>query len=139
MKCENCGKREATFYYRSVINGQAQETHLCEECAEKLGYRAGFGVDFGSGFDDLFSLLPRVVGAEDFFDMPRFTPAARRTLRAAGQEQTEDFGLSEKEKAALQKECAVNALQAALSDALAAEDYEKAASLRDELKQLQQE
>lgn len=138
MKCENCGRHDATFYYRSVINGEAQETHLCEECAEKLGYRAGFGIDFAGGFDDLFSLLPHVVGGDGFFDMPRFTPAARRTLRAVEQApEEENFGLSSAEREALQKECAANALQSALEKALADEDYEKAAQLRDELKKLQ--
>ena len=31
MKCQNCGKNEATFYYRSSINGRVMESHLCPE------------------------------------------------------------------------------------------------------------
>ena len=38
MKCENCGKNEVTFVYRSNINGRTEEHHLCQACAEKLGY-----------------------------------------------------------------------------------------------------
>ena len=38
MKCERCGKNEATFYYKSSINGKVTELHLCPECAEALGY-----------------------------------------------------------------------------------------------------
>ena len=38
MKCENCGKNEANFVYRSSINGRTEEHHLCRACAEKLGY-----------------------------------------------------------------------------------------------------
>ena len=38
MKCENCGKNEVTFVYKSNINGKVEEKHLCQECAEKLGY-----------------------------------------------------------------------------------------------------
>ena len=37
MKCQNCGKNEATFYYRSSINGRVMESHLCPQCAQKLG------------------------------------------------------------------------------------------------------
>ena len=28
MKCDRCGKNEATFYYKSNINGRVTETHL---------------------------------------------------------------------------------------------------------------
>ena len=38
MKCENCGKNEVSFVYRSSINGKTEEHHLCQACAEKLGY-----------------------------------------------------------------------------------------------------
>ena len=37
MKCQNCGKNEATFYYKSNINGRVMESHLCPECARQLG------------------------------------------------------------------------------------------------------
>ena len=42
MKCENCGKNEANFVYRSSINGRTEEHHLCQACAEKLGYTQRF-------------------------------------------------------------------------------------------------
>ena len=38
MKCENCGKNEVAFVYRSSVNGRVEEKHLCAECARKLGY-----------------------------------------------------------------------------------------------------
>ena len=64
MKCENCGKNEVSFLYRSSVNGKTEEKRLCAECAEKLGYtrrfaerqqsvmRNFFGNDgfFGGGF-----------------------------------------------------------------------------------------
>ena len=37
MKCQNCGRNEATYYYKSSINGRVTETHLCADCARKLG------------------------------------------------------------------------------------------------------
>lgn len=33
MLCENCDKREATVHYTKIINGEVEELHLCDECA----------------------------------------------------------------------------------------------------------
>ena len=61
MKCENCGKNEVSFVYRSSINGKTEEHHLCQACAEKLGYtqklfaRRPSMVDSFFGSDDFFS------------------------------------------------------------------------------------
>ena len=38
MKCQSCGKREATVKYFEDINGSKQELHFCTECAAKLGF-----------------------------------------------------------------------------------------------------
>ena len=37
MKCQHYNQNEATFYYRSTVNGRTTQTRLCAECAEKLG------------------------------------------------------------------------------------------------------
>jgi protein arginine kinase activator len=37
MKCEKCGRREATVRYVEVIDGTTTTWHLCEECAEERG------------------------------------------------------------------------------------------------------
>ncbi len=37
MLCENCGKREATVHKTVITNGQKQESHLCELCARESG------------------------------------------------------------------------------------------------------
>lgn len=53
MLCQNCGKNEATTHIKRVVNGDTTETHLCAQCAEHLGYGdmfSGFGLDF----DDFF-------------------------------------------------------------------------------------
>lgn len=138
MKCDRCGWNDATRYYRSVVNGRTTEAHLCADCARALGYET----DWSGSFGDLFSLLPRMVADESFFASPRLTPSARRTLRVLpAQEQeepeTEEPILGEDEQRALRRERERNALQLALNEALEAEDYERAAKLRDELKQLE--
>ena len=92
MKCENCGKNEVSFVYRSSINGRTEEHHLCQACAEKLGYTqklfnrrpsmrdSFFGND--DFFGDFFSPMPSLLGRmnrmlespfDDFFDaMPEY-------------------------------------------------------------------
>ena len=139
MKCDRCGWNDATRYYRSVVNGRTTEAHLCANCARELGYES----DWSDSFGDLFSLLPRMVADESFFASPRLTPSARRTLHVlSAQEQeepepVEEPILSEDEQRALQRERERNAVQLALNEALEAEDYERAAKLRDELKKLE--
>ena len=69
MKCEHCGKNEATFYYKSNINGNVTEHHLCSDCARELGYADGMEKSFSSfgrglfgGFDDFFTPMPALAG-----------------------------------------------------------------------------
>ncbi|MDD4334601.1 MAG: UvrB/UvrC motif-containing protein [Desulfotomaculaceae bacterium] len=42
MFCEKCNQRPATVHIAEIINGQKQETHLCEICAKEIKIH-GFG------------------------------------------------------------------------------------------------
>jgi protein arginine kinase activator len=33
MQCQRCGSRPAAFHQTVIVNGQKQESHLCENCA----------------------------------------------------------------------------------------------------------
>ena len=35
MRCEICGKHEATIAMRQEMNGEAREMHICQDCASK--------------------------------------------------------------------------------------------------------
>ncbi|MGE5484216.1 MAG: UvrB/UvrC motif-containing protein [Ignavibacteriales bacterium] len=37
MLCEECGKRPATVHVQKIVNGQKSESHLCQECATSKG------------------------------------------------------------------------------------------------------
>lgn len=37
MLCENCGKNTATAYIKKIVNGVATQKHLCSACAAKYG------------------------------------------------------------------------------------------------------
>jgi len=144
MRCEHCGRNEATFHYQRSINGRTQEAHLCPACAAKLGYSTGMDGIFDGGFNSMFSILPSMLGDfGSFFDEPQFTPAARRTLRltpAPDQPRYETESLlDEAEGQALRRECARNALTVRLKEAVDSENYEEAARLRDELNKLDTE
>ena len=57
MKCQNCGKHEATIRYMQDINGVKDELYLCERCARDMNIDMNFNLDFDLGFNDIFSSL----------------------------------------------------------------------------------
>lgn len=52
MKCQSCGKKEATVRYYENINGEKQELHLCSDCAQNLGFTS-----FSNIFSPMFASL----------------------------------------------------------------------------------
>lgn len=51
MLCQSCSKSTATTYVKTIINGVLSESALCPECAKKLGYTdifSNFDFNFGS-------------------------------------------------------------------------------------------
>ena len=142
MKCQHCGKNEATIYYKSTVNGRTTEAHVCPACAGELGYdRALHAMERRSRrmFRDPFSLL-----SDPFFDgfashlLTEF-PAPGNTLEEAKAEQKEEGVLSEAESRSFDLQRRRNALQHALRDAIDMENYEEAARLRDEIRALPNE
>ena len=160
MKCQNCGRNEATYYYKSSINGRVTETHLCADCARKLGYADGIlaqqrrmmrGME--SLFDDSFfggSLLGdffgertalngrrnRFFGEDLFDDFFREMPA----LGGGVQEEApkaEEKTVSEEESGRFAQIRQRNALRHELKKAIHEENFERAAEIRDELRALE--
>lgn len=37
MRCENCNERDATVHLTEIVNDTKKEIHLCEECARQKG------------------------------------------------------------------------------------------------------
>ena len=51
MLCQNCHTKDAGVHLRRIINGEAAEVHLCDDCARALGYGnlfAGFAFPFAA-------------------------------------------------------------------------------------------
>ena len=142
MKCQHCGKNEATIYYKSTVNGRTTEAHVCPACAGELGYdRALHDLERRSRrmFRDPFSLL-----SDPFFDgfasrlLTEF-PAPGNTLEEAKAERKDEGILSDAERRTFDLQRQRNALQHQLHDAIAAENYEEAARLRDVIRALPNE
>lgn len=62
MLCQNCGKSDATRYYRTVVGGHAYERRLCAECAVSTGVDAEFHQSFPGHIPDMPSLLSEIIG-----------------------------------------------------------------------------
>ena len=146
MKCTNCGKNTATCHYRSDINGKVTEQHLCSECAEKLYGKEDLFSGFDSMFDDFFTPFEGFFGRGRslFSGLDRLmTPTLlmpRITLIQQGAEnkaETEESTAEEKADPELARRREINALREQMKSAAEAEDYEKAAELRDKLHELE--
>lgn len=156
MKCENCGKNEVTFVYQSNVNGKVTEAHLCSDCAEKLGYTQkiaahsqrmmqGFGNLFGGNFfDDFWSPMPRLWGQmnqmlenpfDDFFsDMPVLGSANQNTVQ---EPQKQETLVDQKEQSHFSYLRQLNALKMEMKKAVHQENFERAAELRDQIHDLE--
>lgn len=147
MKCQNCGKNEATFYYRSSINGRVMESHLCPQCAQKLGLMQNMRQPLMDSLwdDDFFARPFRMLepllggfGSRLLTEFPEPVDVTRQAQQAVA-EAPEDalVDKAEQERFSLQRQR--NALQTQLRHAVEAEDFESAAKLRDQLKALPQQ
>ena len=161
MKCSKCNQNEATVFYREIVNGKETQHHLCAACAAKLEMDAGFFADPFGG-DLLGSLFAgtalkkqpqrkekkcTLCGAafrelaedgkmgcpacyESFRD--ELVPTLKRLHGAATHRGRTPRRFAEKRST----EDKIAALEKELHAAIAAEAYEDAARLRDEIRSL---
>lgn len=152
--CQHCGVKPATVFYRENKNGSERELHLCPECAAKLGI-GDFQKDLFSSFS-LFSPLaePKQTAAcplcgttlsqirrngkfgcstcyDTFSPLLDLTPYVGKGYEEKREEKPEEPKAAPSGDPA-EKE--LNTLKAQLKKAVADEDYEKAAVLRDQIR-----
>lgn len=167
MKCTNCGKNNAMYHYHFEMNGETQEAHLCEECANKLQPEREFASRTQEMFGDMFpggllggslfdrqpkrGLLDGFFGRdpfEGFFGGSLMSPFAmlgmpRIEITFPEAESRTAERTESRETGGVDPELArrrrLNALREQMRAAAQAEDYEKAAQLRDQLKALEKE
>lgn len=153
MLCEKCGLNPATVQYTQIINGVKTSAHLCAECANQDAI-----------FHLPFSLPRRAARAEDGVQV---CPTCAMTLREFAETglpgcgtcytafesvalpllrrmhtSVEHIGRGSAREAAPsapEPQDELTALRAKLKTAIAAEDFETAAKLRDEIKAKEEE
>ncbi len=156
MLCEKCGKREATTHIKKIINGDFSEHHFCSECAQEQGYDPfsdgiaseinnmlggflGMGVNTlagtkrcpmcGSSYNDIIN--SSMVGCENCYKTfyRELLPTIKRIHG-----NTSHCGRKPAQQAET-RESRIENLKKQLSDAVAAQEFEKAAQLRDKIKE----
>lgn len=146
MRCDRCGKNEATFYYKSNINGKVTQVHLCHQCAEELGYTDSFrsagmtGGLFGDFFSRPFGMLEPFfsgLGSRMLTEFPEPVDVLGQARESTPSQEDAGDLLPRDEQDALTRQRKRNALQTQLNLAVQEERFEEAAKLRDELKALE--
>jgi len=144
MKCQKCGNNEANYHYRSNINGRVTESHLCSECAAHADTDSFSDTDrfFEEMFDGFFGRSRRRSIWDGFGMMPALMPtmllprfeivvddgSARRAENAEVKTEVD-------EKMKLRRE--INLLRREMQQAARSEDFEKAAQIRDRIRDLE--
>lgn len=157
MKCTNCGNNNACYHYKYNINGNITEAHLCPDCAAKMEGNGEFKElnDMFGQFDSMFSGFDRMfnnVFSDPFFGrtfspfrsfgmptlvMPRIAFAVPANATQT-EEKTETGNKADpRVDPELSKKREINALREEMKAAAEAENYEKAAEIRDKLRKME--
>ncbi len=164
MKCENCKQKDAVVFFEQTVNGETRAMHLCRECAAKIQNEGLFAEAFpfgGNLFGALFApesvqfsgnAQKRCPGCSSTFADIRhagkvccptcyaaFEKELAPTLRSVHGNASHSGRCPRGLRDSRQKKARLSELRTALSAAVAAEEYEKAAALRDEIKSLEKE
>lgn len=166
IKCDNCGAKVATVHLTEIKNGKKFEKHLCEQCAAQDG---GFPTKGHTPINELLTnfvmqhsgLQPReytaaceecgttwaefrqtgLFGCEHDYD--RFERDLGPLLQRAHEGFTHHVGKVPTRRGssavAMRRALDLSRLRRDLARAVEAEDYERAAKLRDQIKQAEAE
>ena len=167
MLCQHCQKNEATTHVKTMINGDYAEYRLCPECAHELGYDSMFpdlSADFGGLLGSFLSAaLPTrsgathcklcgstmndikktgKVGCSECYDtfFSELTPTIRSVhgnTEHIGKRPVIEYETIEDDKPEKQKGESLDDLKAQLKKAIEDENFERAAELRDKIKEME--
>ncbi len=160
MKCEHCKSAEATLHHVLVKDNKVLHHHLCEACAKKLKQAQGFdkanpigAALAGLQDDDELASTANCSNCEaeltDFLSSGRFGCADCYSSfaedieplikRIHGSDRHAGKGSSLTTSSALPENQQLQLLEKQLEKAVALEDYEEAALLRDEIFKLKEQ
>lgn len=157
-ECDKCGK-PATVHLTEIANGKKIEKDLCEECASAEGITVKANLPISQLLEDF---ILQTTGREDAPDLKcdacgltlsefkrrgllgcpndydAFRPALEPMLQRAQEGAAEHIGKAPRRAGTIEKkQNALLRLRARLKAAVAEEDYEQAAGLRDQIKELE--
>ncbi|MCR4925292.1 MAG: UvrB/UvrC motif-containing protein [Clostridiales bacterium] len=162
MLCQNCNKREATTHVKKIINAEESELHLCSECAAKLGYGNlfhNFGFSLGDIFGSFLNNSSALLGDElrcekcgsSFNDIAHsgkvgcancyktFYDRLLPSLQRIHGKTFHSGKMGSLASAEAIKENKVEDLKSQLDAAVKEQNFELAATLRDEIKDIEKE
>jgi protein arginine kinase activator len=154
MLCENCKKNIANTYFKQTVNGKTNEIFLCSECASKMGLNSitsDFGLDgFFPQFFGRSEELPEAscqscgisfkeimqkgkVGCAKCYDTfkDKLAPAIYKIHGNKKHIGKVPGSIENKQYSQIEK------LKRQLDEAVRSENFEQAAVLRDQIKQLE--
>ena len=162
MLCQNCGKNPATTHIKTVINGKVTEQSLCGYCAAKSGYSAFSNGSISSLLSSMLGQTTKIESALDEKTCSCCGSTFANIVESGKVGCSQCYKIFEKEllpylkrihgsvnhtgKTPGSKELVVtevkdrvSELKRQLAELVAAENYEEAAIVRDEIKRLEGE
>ncbi|HPA78533.1 MAG TPA: UvrB/UvrC motif-containing protein, partial [Kiritimatiellia bacterium] len=158
MLCDRCKENDATVHLTQVVNGVVEKLHLCESCAAEAGFDLQGPVSItdillgmGAKQDEAAEHIAEKICPDCHMTMSDFKKCGRLGCARCYEIYRDELGLllkavhrseqhtgkipaRDRERVHHSQEAA--ALQKELADAVAREDYEEAARLRDRLRML---
>lgn len=152
MLCEKCGKNNATVKYTQIINGQKSSLNICSECASQESIFDNFGslLSFGAreGAPNTvckccgmtlaeFTRKGRMGCGQCYSVFRQHAGAMLRKIHGT-QKHVGDTPIRQREEAPPEKSAdKLTVLKDKLAEAIAQENFEEAAVLRDEIRKME--
>lgn len=165
MKCQKCGTNEATTHIKKIINGNKSEIYLCPQCANEENAIPSFKSVFDNNFDNLFinfwgTSAPALkqtpneticktcgttlrdiqnrgkLGCSDCYTA--FYSFLQRPLKEIHGSNAHTGKLPKRAAKDISLDCEIDKLKDELSRAVLDQNFEKAAELRDQIKEMEQ-
>jgi protein arginine kinase activator len=140
MICESCHEKEATVHLTQVAEGAVKKVHLCEECAAK----SGFDIHGPLSIQDILLGMGQVsgdasagperscrLGCPDCYET--FAAELLPLIKAMHRSDQHMGKVPSREGTAVRLSSEIAVIQKALDQAIAGENYEEAARLRDQI------
>jgi len=157
MVCEVCKTNQATVFLTQIIDGKMQKMNLCETCSKEKGVPDPFAFDLLAGLGVAPATEPGAAAQRcvacgftqaDFkktgrFGCPQcydtFAEGLSGLLKAMHRGGTAHSGkIPSRLKKSTERNARMKAIRKELDAAVTAENYETAAQLRDQLRELEQ-